>query len=74
MKHVRELRSLVGHRPLIILGAAVLIFNNKNQLLLHHRQDNKHWGLIGGSLYALLQALLLLNIARVKYSKTIAPY
>ena len=50
MNYVRELRLLVGHRPLIIPGAAVLIFNNKNQLLLHHRQDNRHWGLIGGSM------------------------
>ena len=50
MNYVRELRSLVGHRPLIIFGAAVLIFNNKNQLLLHHRQDNGQWGLIGGSM------------------------
>ena len=50
MNYVRELRSLVGHRPLIITGAAVLIFNSKNQLLLHHRQDNQHWGLIGGSM------------------------
>ena len=50
MNYVSELRSLVGHRPLIIAGAAVLIFNNENQLLLHHRRDNKHWGLIGGSM------------------------
>ena len=50
MNYVRELRLLVGHRPLIIAGAAVLIFNNENQLLLHHRRDNKHWGLIGGSM------------------------
>lgn len=50
MSYVRELRSLVGHRPLIIAGAAVLIFNKQNYLLLQHRRDNRQWGLIGGSM------------------------
>ena len=50
MSYVRELRSLVGHRPLIIAGAAVLIFNEENCLLMQHRKDNQQWGLIGGSM------------------------
>ena len=50
MSYVRELRSLVGHRPLIIVGAAVIILDRENKLLLHHRKDNQHWGLIGGSM------------------------
>ena len=50
MSYVRQLRLLVGHRPLIIAGAAVLIFNEQNCLLLQHRQDNQQWGLIGGSM------------------------
>ncbi len=50
MSYVRELRLLVGHRPLIIAGAAVLIFNEQNCLLLQHRKDNQQWGLIGGSM------------------------
>ncbi|MGF1591429.1 MAG: NUDIX hydrolase [Pleurocapsa sp.] len=50
MSYIRELRSLVGHRPLIIAGAAVLILNEENCLLMQHRQDNQHWGLIGGSM------------------------
>ena len=50
MSYVRELRALVGHRPLIIAGAAVLIFDSENRLLLHHRKDNQQWGLIGGSM------------------------
>ena len=50
MSYVRELRSLVGHRPLIIAGAGVLIFNEQNDLLLQHRRDNQQWGLIGGSM------------------------
>ena len=50
MSYVRKLRLLVGHRPLIIAGAAVLIFNEQNCLLLQHRKDNQQWGLIGGSM------------------------
>ena len=50
MNYVRELRALVGLRPLIVAGAAVLIFDRENRLLLQRRQDNKQWGLIGGSM------------------------
>lgn len=50
MSYVQELRSLIGHRPLIIAGAAVLIFDQQHRLLLQHRKDNHQWGLIGGSL------------------------
>ncbi len=50
MSYVQELRALVGHRPLIIPGAAVLIFDEQNRLLLQHRKDNQQWGLIGGSM------------------------
>lgn len=47
MGYIRELRKLVGHRPLILPGAVVLVFNNKGQLLLQHRSDGG-WGLPGG--------------------------
>lgn len=50
MSYVQELRSLVGRRPLIIPGAAVLIIDQQNRLLLQHRQDNQQWGLIGGGM------------------------
>ena len=50
MSYVSELRALVGHRPLIVVGAAVLIFDKQNRLLLQHRRDNQQWGLIGGSM------------------------
>lgn len=50
MSYVQELRSLVGHRPLIIPGAAVLIVDRQERLLLQHRKDNQQWGLIGGAM------------------------
>ena len=50
MSYIRELRAKVGHRPLIVPGAAVLIFDLHNRLLLQHRKDNQQWGLIGGTM------------------------
>mgnify|MGYP003402278176 FL=1 len=50
MGYVQELRLLVGHRPLIIPGAAVLIVDQQENLLLQHRKDNQQWGLVGGSM------------------------
>jgi 8-oxo-dGTP pyrophosphatase MutT (NUDIX family) len=50
MGYVREIRSIVGNRPLIIAGAAVLIFDQSDRLLLQLRRDNQQWGLIGGSM------------------------
>lgn len=50
MSYVHSLRALVGSRPLIIAGAAVLIIDKQNRLLLQHRKDNQQWGLIGGSM------------------------
>ncbi|MBP1949708.1 NUDIX hydrolase [Virgibacillus litoralis] len=47
MDYVKELRELVGHRPLILPGAVVLVLNEKNELLLQHRSDGG-WGLPGG--------------------------
>ena len=50
MNYVKELRSIVGNRPLIIPGAAVLIFDDRDRLLLQLRRDNQQWGLIGGTM------------------------
>ena len=50
MGYVQEIRLLVGHRPLIIPGAAVLIVDQHDNLLLQRRKDNQQWGLIGGSM------------------------
>lgn len=47
MDYVSELRSLVGHRPLILPGSVVIIHNSDNKILLQHRSDGS-WGLPGG--------------------------
>jgi len=48
MPYIQELRSLVGRRPLILVGAEVMIFDQEGQLLLQHRSDDNTWDLPGG--------------------------
>ncbi|GGG14168.1 NUDIX hydrolase [Paenibacillus abyssi] len=49
MGYVEELRAIVGHRPLILVGAVVIIVDNEGRILL---QQRKHpygkWGIPGG--------------------------
>ncbi|SFL59587.1 ADP-ribose pyrophosphatase YjhB, NUDIX family [Paenibacillus sp. 1_12] len=46
-EYILELRSLVGTRPLILVGAVVIIQNVNRQILFQHRKDG-NWGLPGG--------------------------
>ena len=47
MGYVKELRKLVGHRPLILPGAVAIILNEVDEILLQLRSDGG-WGLPGG--------------------------
>lgn len=47
MDYATELRKKVGHRPLILPGAVVIILNSENEVLLQQREDSS-WGLPGG--------------------------
>ncbi|UTR13723.1 NUDIX hydrolase [Salipaludibacillus sp. LMS25] len=47
MDYVKALRQQVGNRPLILTGAAVIIMNERDEMLLQHRIDGG-WGLPGG--------------------------
>ena len=49
MNHLQELRKFVGHNPLLMVGATVLIQDEKNRLLLLKRVDNESWGPPGGA-------------------------
>ena len=49
MGYMMKLREIVGHSPLIGVGATTLIFNDKNELLLNLRSDTNTWGIPGGS-------------------------
>lgn len=48
MSYIKDLRNKVGHNPIINVGATVLVFNEKNELLLNLRTDTSDWGIPGG--------------------------
>ncbi|WP_252503809.1 NUDIX hydrolase [Sporosarcina sp. Marseille-Q4943] len=50
MGHVSELRNLIGSRPIILVGANVIVVDSENRILLQLRTDNNCWGLPGGSM------------------------
>lgn len=50
MGYLLELRKTVGNRPLISVGATVLVMNQHGELLFQHRSDTLDWGLPGGSM------------------------
>jgi hypothetical protein len=50
MTYVSELRNLVGHRPLLLAAAGVVVVDDLGRWLLQWRVDDGLWGLIGGAL------------------------
>ena len=48
-EYIMELRKLVGHRPLLQVGASVIVENETGEVLLQKRADNHCWGYAGGS-------------------------
>ncbi|MFE8700002.1 NUDIX hydrolase [Cytobacillus sp. FJAT-54145] len=49
MGYIEEMRSLVGHRPLLFVGAVTIIVDEKGRLLLQQRKHPRGtWGIPGG--------------------------
>lgn len=48
-EYIMELRKVVGHRPLLQVGASVIVENENGEVLLQKRADNHCWGYAGGS-------------------------
>jgi 8-oxo-dGTP pyrophosphatase MutT (NUDIX family) len=47
--YIEELRKLVGHRPVIFVGAVVVILDENGKVLLQQRKHPKgSWGIPGG--------------------------
>lgn len=46
--YIRELRALVGHRPLVMAGAAALVLDGDGRVLLLRRSDDGGWAPPGG--------------------------
>jgi 8-oxo-dGTP pyrophosphatase MutT (NUDIX family) len=49
MDYILQLRQWVGHRPLLMVGAAILVVDAQGRLLLMKRSDSHLWGPPGGS-------------------------
>ncbi len=47
--YIMELRKIVGHRPLLQVGASVIVEDERGRILLQLRSDNHCWGYAGGS-------------------------
>lgn len=47
--YIMDLRRIVGHRPLLQVGASVIIEDDHGRILLQLRGDNHCWGYAGGS-------------------------
>lgn len=50
MSYIHELRGLIGTRPLIVVGASVVVLDEAGRVLLQRRTDDRTWGPIGGAL------------------------
>lgn len=48
-KYIMDLRKVVGHRPLLQVGASVIVVDEQNRILLQLRSDHHCWGYAGGS-------------------------
>ena len=46
--YYRDLRQLVGSRPLVVCGGNAILIDDRGRVLLHHRTENDTWGLPGG--------------------------
>ena len=49
MDYILQLRKFIGHRPIQMVGAAILILDDQKRLLLMKRSDSGCWGPPGGA-------------------------
>lgn len=48
--YIKEIRKLIGHKPLILVGSTIIVMNDKKEILFQFRSDTKEWGLPGGAM------------------------
>ena len=49
MDYILQLRQLIGTRPILMVGAAILVVDRQQRLLLMKRSDSGCWGQPGGA-------------------------
>ena len=50
MDYILQLRQYIGHRPILMAGAVMLVLDEQNRLLMMKRSDNHTWGIPGGAM------------------------
>jgi 8-oxo-dGTP pyrophosphatase MutT (NUDIX family) len=48
--YIKEMRKLIGHKPLLVCGASTIVINPEGKVLMLHRSDNDCWCFPGGAL------------------------
>ncbi|HHT26734.1 MAG TPA: NUDIX hydrolase [Firmicutes bacterium] len=48
--YIRGMRSLIGHRPLMLCGASMIVFDDNGRVLMLKRSDNGRWCFPGGAI------------------------
>ena len=48
MDYIKDLRAVVGHRPLILISAMILVLDEADRLLFQHRAGTGAWHVPGG--------------------------
>src|SRR5512134_2080551 len=49
MDYILQLRQYIGHRPVLMVGAAILVLDRQERLLMMKRSDSGYWGVPGGA-------------------------
>jgi 8-oxo-dGTP pyrophosphatase MutT (NUDIX family) len=49
-EYIKEIRNLIGNRPLILVGSTIIVMNEKKEILFQLRSDTMEWGLPGGAM------------------------
>lgn len=49
MDYILQLREFIGHRPILMVGVAILVLDDQKRLLLMKRSDSGCWGPPGGA-------------------------
>ncbi|MCM3744364.1 NUDIX hydrolase [Sporosarcina luteola] len=50
MNYIQSLRSVIGTRPIIAPGSAIIVMNDVKEILLQLRSDTYDWGIPGGGM------------------------
>lgn len=50
MGYIQKLREKVGHDPILTAGVGLLVFNEKDEVLMQLRTDYNQWGFPGGAM------------------------